>query len=75
MTKKPFSSPVRTLDTFQDKKENKVIKVLQKVNDKMVDIIAEAKQELEVIGTHEEGTYTTDDLIFDEVEKMLQKYQ
>ena len=41
----------------------------------MVEIIAEAKKELEVIGQHEEGTYTTDELIFDEVEKMLQKYQ
>ena len=43
MTKKPNSIQVRTLDNFQDKKESKVIKVLQKVNDKMVDIIAEAK--------------------------------
>ena len=42
MSKNPSGIQVRTLDNF-DAKENKVIKVLQKVNDKMVDIISEAK--------------------------------
>ena len=42
MSKNVSGIQVRTLDNFQAK-ENKVIKVLQKVNDKMVEIIAEAK--------------------------------
>ena len=73
MPKNASGIQVRTLDNFESK-ENKVIKVLQKVNDKMVDLIADAKSELNMIGQDEEGTYTTDELTFDKVEKMLQKY-
>ena len=74
MPKNASGIQVRTLENFESK-ENKVIKVLQKVNDKMVDLIADAKSELNMIGQDEEGTYTTDELTFDKVEKMLQKYQ
>ena len=73
MPKNASGIQVRTLENFESK-ENKVIKVLQKVNDKMVDLIADAKSELNMIGQDEEGTYTTDELTFDKVEKMLQKY-
>ena len=74
MSKNASGIQVRTLDNFESK-EDKVFKVLQKVNDKMKDLIGDAKNELNMIGENEEGTYTTEELTFDKVEKMLQKYQ
>ena len=46
LSKNASGIKVRTLDNFDNAKENKVIKVLQKVNDKTVDIIQDAKNEL-----------------------------
>ena len=74
LSKNASGIKVRTLGNF-DEKENKVIKVLQKVNDKTVDILQDAKNELSSIGADEDNTYTTDDLIFEQVSQMLQKYQ
>ena len=70
LSKNASGIKVRTLGNF-DEKENKVIKVLQKVNDKTVDILQDAKNELSSIGADEDNTYTTDDLIFEQVSQML----